>query len=91
MVQRAIWARETIPSCIRAPPETQTPSRARRSATASSQARAKSSPATDPSEPPRKPNSMDMITAGTPATSPRAVTTASVAPVSARAARIRSG
>ncbi len=90
-VQRAIWASEAIPSCIRAPPLLETATRARRSATASSQAWANISPAADPSEPPRKPKSMMARMAGAPPMLARAIRKASSSPVFWRASATRAG
>src|SRR5205823_8940798 len=55
---------DAIPSCMRAPPDVQTATSARRSTAAASQACAKISPAALPSEPPRKPKSMHARSTG---------------------------
>ena len=80
-----------MPSCMRAPPEVQTAISARLCATAMSHARANCSPAALPSEPPRKPKSMQASTTGTAPTVALATTKVSSSLVRSRACATRDG
>ena len=87
----AIWNSELTPSCIRAPPEAEMQTKGTRLSNATRTPRTKRSPTTDPIEPPMNSNSKHASTSGTPLMLPCITTSASVSPVSSRAAASRSG
>ena len=80
-----------VPSCIRAPPDADTMTRGFRSEYARSAARVSFSPTTLPIEPPMKSKSMTARTIGTLEIRASPVRTASLCPLFACAAAIRSG
>ncbi len=82
---------DSVPSCIRAPPDAETTTRGMRSACAASAARATFSPTTAPIEPPMNPKSMTQMEIRRPSIRPVPQTAASRRPVATWAAVIRSG
>ena len=85
MVVRGICIRDSMPSCIRAPPEATNRMKGRFSATAASAAWTNASPTAMPSEPPRKSKGCTAIITGNPSSVPRAAVSASGRPVLALA------
>ena len=86
-----ICSRALVPSCIRDPPEAETQTIGRRSATATEKARAIRAPSAAPIEPPRNANSKPTSTQGSPPTVATPVVTACRAPVAVLARRSWSG
>src|SRR5881396_696277 len=76
----AICIRLSAPSCMRAPPEDETTTRAERFSSDRSMARVIFSPTTEPIDPPMKLYSMADKTTGTPSMCPSTLTTASRTP-----------
>jgi hypothetical protein len=82
---------DSVPSCIRAPPEAEATRSGVRLASAASAARVTFSPTTAPIEPPMNPKSITAATTGRPSIVPVPHTAASRIPVVSCAAAIRSG
>ncbi len=86
-----ICSRALVPSCIRDPPEAETQTTGRRSATATEKARAILTPSAVPIEPPRNGNSKPTSTQASPPTVAIPVVTACRAPAAFLARRSWSG
>ncbi len=80
-----------VPSCMRAPPDADTTTRARRSASARSAARVIFSPTTLPIEPPMNSKSMTTSSTGLPPIAALPAMAASFSPLFVWAAAMRSG
>ena len=86
-----ICSRALVPSCIRDPPEAETQTTGRRSATATEKARVILAPSAVPIEPPRNGNSKPTSTQASPPTVAVPVVTACRSPVAVLARRSWSG